>query len=229
MCGRFVASTPVSALAEFFDAEVPSFDTTPNFNVAPTMPIVALLQDSSGRHLDRFAWGLSMPSKAPSENRPPVINARAESVAEKPTFRGLLAAHRCVVPVTGYYEWRTTKASKKKIPFYIHDPDGLPLALAGLWRPRPGNPLVEGEVCIITVEANAALSAIHNRMPAVLEAEEIDIWLNAQTPEALGVLDSADDDRLAAEQVFVRVNSVRNNDPSNIEPVEEQLEPSLFD
>ena len=84
-------------------------------------------------------------------------------------------------------------------------------------------------MCIITVEANATLSAIHNRMPAVLEAEEIDIWLNAQTQEALGVLDSADDDRLAAEQVSVRVNSVRNNDPSNIEPVEEQLEPSLFD
>ncbi len=229
MCGRFVASTPVSALAEFFDAEVPSFETSANFNVAPTMPIVALRQNATGRHLDRFAWGLSMPGKVPGENRSPVINARAESITEKPTVRGLLAAHRCVVPVTGYFEWRTTKASKKKIPFYIHDPGGLPLALAGLWRPRTGSPLVEGEVCIVTVQANATLSAIHHRMPAVLEREEIDIWLYAQTPEALVVLDSAENNRLVAEQVSIRVNSVRNNDASNIEPVEEQLEPSLFD
>lgn len=229
MCGRFVASTPVSALAQFFDSDIPSFETAANFNVAPTMPIVALRQDAAGRHLDRFIWGLSMPGKTAGENRPPVINARAESVAEKPTFRGLIASHRCVVPVTGYYEWRTTKASKKKIPFYIHDPNGLPLALAGLWRPRAVSPLVEGEVCIVTVEANAALAEIHNRMPAVLELEEVDTWLNSGPTEALGLLDPADDDRLVAEQVSVRVNSVRNNDPTNIEPVEEQLEPSLFD
>lgn len=227
MCGRFVASTPVSTLASVFDAEVGEVDLRPNWNVAPTTRIAGIRDVDGHRRIDTFVWGL-MPAWRRSSPTP-LINARAESVTEKPSFRHLVPAHRCVVPMTGYYEWLTTKEVKRKIPYFISRRDGGPLAVAGLWDAGDETSGGYPRACVITVAANARLAEIHDRMPAVLTGETLEAWLEGDMAEAVSVLESLGDGVLHAVEVSTKVNSVRNNDPSNIEPVAGQLPDSLFD
>lgn len=227
MCGRFVASTPASTLATVFDAEPGDVQLRPSWNVAPTTRIAGIRDVEGRRRIDTFVWGL-MPAwrrTAPT----PLINARAESVTEKPSFRHLVPGHRCVVPMTGYYEWLTTKEAKRKIPYFISRRDGNPLAVAGLWA--AGDETSDGfpRACVITVAANSELSEIHDRMPAVLTAETLEAWLEGDEPEAVSVLASLGEGVLHAVEVSTKVNSVRNNDPSNVDAVSGQLPDSLFD
>lgn len=227
MCGRFVASTPVSTLASVFDAEVGEVELRPSWNVAPTTRIAGIREVDGRRRIDTFVWGL-MPAWRRSSPTP-LINARAESVTDKPSFRHLVPAHRCVVPMTGYYEWLTTREAKRKIPYFISRRDGAPLAVAGLWDAGDETSGGYPRACVITVAANAHLADIHDRMPAVLTGETLEAWLEGDTSEAVSVLESLGDGVLHAVEVSTKVNSVRNNDPSNIEPVAGQLPDSLFD
>lgn len=228
MCGRFVATTPVSTLASVFDAEIGGVDLRPSWNVAPTTRIAGIRDIEGRRRLDTFVWGLMPAWRRTPGSASPLINARAESVTEKPSFRGLVPAHRCVVPMTGYYEWLTTKEAKRKIPYFISRRDDQPLAVAGLWDSGDGDSGGYPRACIITVAANPHLSEIHDRMPAVLEGESLEAWLEGDALEAVSVLASLRDGVLDAVEVSTKVNSVRNNDPSNVEPVAGQLPDSLF-
>ena len=227
MCGRFVASTPVSTLASVFDAEPNGVELRPSWNVAPTNRIAGIRDIDGRRLIDTYVWGL-MPTWRKSSSTP-LINARAESVTEKPSFRHLVPAHRCVVPMTGYYEWLTTKEAKRKIPYFISRRDGDPVAVAALWS--SGDEASGGypRACIITVAANAQLAEIHDRMPAVLTGDSLEAWLEGDTDEAVSVLEPLGEGVLEAVEVSTRVNSVRNNDPENIERVVGQLPDSLFD
>ena len=227
MCGRFVASTPVATLATVFDAEVGEADLRPSWNVAPTTRVTGIRDVEGHRRIDTFVWGLKPAWRRSSPT--PLINARAESVTEKPSFRNLVPAHRCVVPMTGYYEWLTTKEAKRKIPYFISRRDGLPLAVAALWDSADADSGGYPRACIITVAANPRLAEIHDRMPAVLEGDTMAAWLEGDTAEAVSVLVSLGDGILDPVEVSTRVNSVRNNDPTNIEPVSGQLPDSLFD
>jgi putative SOS response-associated peptidase YedK len=234
MCGRFVASTPVSALAQIFDVEASEVDLgqvdlRPSWNVAPTSRIVGIRDVEGSRRIDRFVWGLMPAWRRSAGASSPLINARAESVTEKPSFRNLVPGHRCVVPMTGYYEWLTTKEAKRKIPYFISRRDGVPLAVAGLWDQGDADSGGYPRVCVITVAANAGLAEIHDRMPAVLEGETLAAWLEGDTVEAVSVLAPLRDGVLEAVEVSTKVNTVRNNDPSNIEAVSGQLPDSLFD
>ncbi|MFM8388267.1 MAG: SOS response-associated peptidase [Actinomycetota bacterium] len=229
MCGRFVASTPVSTLASVFDADVGEVDLRPSWNVAPTSRIAGIRDVGGSRRFDTFVWGLMPAWRRSAGSSSPLINARAESVTEKPSFRNLVPGHRCVVPMTGYYEWLTTKEAKRKIPYFISRRDGLPLAVAALWDSADADSGGYPRACIITVAANPRLAEIHDRMPAVLEGDTLAAWLEGDTAVAVSVLASLGDEILEPVEVSTKVNTVRNNDPTNIEPVSGQLPDSLFD
>jgi putative SOS response-associated peptidase YedK len=203
-----------------------------NYNVAPTTQILTLVQtDDSTNHrvLRRAHWGL-LPSWSKDRKRAAsMINARSETLTEKPSFRNLVARHRCVIPVDGYYEWRTvdvaTGPKTPKRPYFISSPDGVALALAGLWTtwkdPERNGELVRS-CAIITTTPNERLAAIHDRMPCVLDGDDIGEWLSGE-PAPLHLLRAAAPERLRHYSVSTAVNTVRNNGPELIEPAETTL------
>ncbi|KKB08853.1 SOS response-associated peptidase [Devosia chinhatensis] len=225
MCGRYASTLPPEMMVALFKL-LKSIDMVPRFNIAPTQPIVAIWE-GEGRREPHFArWGL-VPSwvKDPREF-PLLVNARAETMADKPAFRDPLKHGRCIVPASGYYEWHTGP-DKQKRPYYITRADGQPLALAGLYATWSGP---EGEevdsVATITVPANAQLSVVHDRMPAILlDAESQDAWLNVREVRAREAAQLAlplADGVLKFHPVSTRVNSARDDDPGLIEPVSDE-------
>ncbi|MDQ3758022.1 MAG: SOS response-associated peptidase [Actinomycetota bacterium] len=232
MCGRFASSTPVSKLVEQFLVDEVTVDAhEPNWNVAPTNDILAVAASKEGvRRLGTFKWGL-VPSwaKDPSiGNR--MINLRAETVSEKPSFKRTLAKHRCIIPIDGFYEWKAMGAGRKKQPFYIRSRDGTALALAGLWeawkdKDKAGEADDEWlRTCtIITTTPNKLLAPIHDRMPVVLPLEAWDTWLDRDNDDVdalAALLRPAPDDLLELYPVSPEVNSVRNNGEQLIAPLE---------
>lgn len=231
MCGRFVLATPVEALAEIFEAriaaELRDAPLAPSWNVPPTRRVYVVRPADAGapapareiaagagepaREIAAVSWGL-VPSWAADTSRAAnAINARLETLDQKPTFRHLLARHRCIVPMTGYYEWSTTGPSKQ--PWYVHREDGLPIAAAGLWsRWRDGL-----ETCaVITREADPRLATIHHRMPVPLDLGDVEEWLSAPAlPRHL--CEAADSGGLVLTRVSTRVNSVRHDDAGLVE------------
>ena len=229
MCGRFVATAPLSKVAETFATESPEFTLRASWNVAPTTVVAAVVQDGAHRRIDRFVWGLMPAWRTKQGAGSPLINARAETIDEKPSFRNLVPRQRCIVPMDGYYEWLTTKEAHRKIPYYITRSDTSLLAVAGLWDSADERSGGLRRVCIATVAANPELAAIHDRMPAVLEGDAIAEWLDGDAESAVELLVPAEPGMLHAVEVSTKVNSVKNNDVSNVEPVESQTPPSLFD
>ncbi len=177
MCGRYTLTVDIKAVAETFGVE-PNIEITPRYNVAPTQDIVAIMQNGA-KHLARLRWGL-IPAWAKDEAiGSKMINARAETLAEKPSFKGLLRAKRCLIVADGFYEWKAE--GKSKVPMYITLQDERPFAFAGLWdqwKSPDGQPI---QSCtIITTAPNELMAPIHNRMPAILKAEAYEDWLNPQ-------------------------------------------------
>lgn len=182
MCGRFTLRTPqTQLLVEFGVDALPLL--APRFNIAPTQPILAIRWDPGGgqRTAALLRWGL-VPSWADDPkigNR--MINARGETVAEKPAFRTAFKRRRCLIPADGYYEWKAD--GKRKQPYLIHLRDNGPFGMAGLWEswsPGDGSTL---ETCtIITTEGNELTRPIHDRMPVVIEPADYGLWLNPDTP-----------------------------------------------
>jgi len=175
MCGRFTLTVDIDTVARAFGV-APSVQSTPRYNVAPTQNVVAILRDET-KHLDFLRWGL-IPSWAKEESiGAKMINARAETLAEKPSFKRLLQGKRCLIVADGFYEWRQEAGGKT--PMYFTLPDHEPFAFAGLWdmwRQPDGQPL---RTCtIITTEPNAVVAPVHNRMPVILTADAQEEWLD---------------------------------------------------
>lgn len=221
MCGRFTLRTNPSLYAEFL-AVVRGFneDWKPSYNVAPTQAVLCV-RDSDQREFFRPSWGL-IPSWAKDQKiASHCINARVETVAEKPSFRAAFKRRRCLVIADGLFEWR----QPDKQPFYYTLQSGQPMLLAGLWESwqSPAGPLETCTICVTA--ANDFLGVLHDRMPIILPRHAIDHWLDPQVvdPEEVQPLlqpyPSAD---MQAWAVSKKVNSVRNNDPSLIEPSNEQ-------
>lgn len=229
MCGRFVATSPLSKVAETFATEKPDFALRPSWNVAPTTVVAGIVHDGERRIIDRFVWGLMPAWRTRQGAVAPLINARAETIDEKPSFRNLVPGQRCIVPMDGYYEWLTTKEAHRKIPYYITRADSSLLAVAGLWDVADERSGGLRRLCIATVAANPELAEIHDRMPAVLEGDAIEEWLDGDPKAAVDLLAPALSGALRAVEVSTRVNSVKSNDASNVDPVESQTPPSLFD
>lgn len=226
MCGRYALTTPPQVLAALFELHGKRQKATSRYNVAPTQTVPVVVQRDDGeREMVQMRWGL-VPSWAKDEkigNR--LINARSETAAEKPSFRAAMKQRRCLVPVTGFYEWQKRRGGSKQ-PFYIHRADGEPIALAGLWESWTNRD--NGEVLetftILTTTANDAIAALHDRMPVIVEPEDFQRWLDPSTKDAAALIDllqPAADGVLTMHPVSSRVNTPKNDDASLIEPVPE--------
>jgi putative SOS response-associated peptidase YedK len=215
MCGRFVRHTKPSVYATLF--EVDSVPGGPSYNIAPTQPVAAVRIQDDHRECALLRWGL-VPSW--SKDGKPFINARGETVATKPTFRGPFKRRRCLILADGYYEWKAT-GGKVKQPYYYHLRGDQPFAFAGLWDQwnGPDGPV---ETCaIITTEANELAKAVHDRMPVILNAEPGAAWLDprADAADLQNLLRPYAGGDLDAYPVTTRVNSPRNHGPELIQPL----------
>ena len=227
MCGRFTLRTPASAIAEQFSLlEVP--DLQPRFNIAPTQPVPAVRVDphlaAPRRQFVFLHWGL-VPSWADDPkigNR--MINARAETAADKPSFRAAMRRRRCLIVADGFYEWQTV--GKRRQPMYIHLRDGRPFAFAGLWESWEGADHSALESCtILTTAANELVRPIHDRMPVIVAPENYSLWLDPAVQQAepiLPLLRPYPPEEMDAYAVSMRVNSPARDDAACVEKVEDE-------
>ncbi len=224
MCGRFVQKAKKDEIEEEFDVKLPEeTGLRPRYNLAPGQAALVIVNDSNRPRVESCMWGL-IPSwvKDPmSGNRP--INARVETLSEKPSFRDALRYRRCLIPANGFYEWIKDPASKQKIPLYFTWPQHPLFAFAGLWESwndRDGGALYT--FTIITRPANESCRSYHHRMPLILRHAEYADWLDKSryTVDALEPVLSAGDVALNAHPVTNRVNQVENDDASCLEPVD---------
>jgi putative SOS response-associated peptidase YedK len=237
MCGRFTLRTPLTVLIERFQLDVVAARQLalfePRYNIAPTQEILVVRADAASgrREAAMLRWGL-IPSwsKEPASG-PPMINARGESIAEKPSFRTATRRRRCLIPADGFYEWQKAGGgSAKKQPYYIHFDDNRPFAFAGLWESwRPKEQEGDGiESCtIVTTSASPALAEIHDRMPVILAPNDYARWLDPKVQEPAAIQDLIepnDDPSIIAEPISTHVNKVANDDPRCI-----QVQRALFD
>ena len=232
MCGRFTQAMTWRELVELYRIhEQPAPVLTPRFNVAPTQSVLAIRQEEEGRAAFLPRWGL-IPAWAKDVaigNR--MINARAESLADKPAFRTAFRQRRCLIPASGFYEWSGPRSARQ--PHYIQSPAGSPLTFGGLWE-RWRDPAVPDapplESCtIITTAASADMAALHDRMPLLLAPEDWNAWLDPEAP--LGLLETllrpAPAGSLSYHPVDRKVGSPRVEGPELIRPLAappEQLE-----
>ena len=234
MCGRFVSASPPDQIAAFFGAELVSENLAPNWNVAPTNEIYAVVHAPDGLQVQAFTWGL-VPSWAKDiKIGSKMINARAETLADKPAFKTMFRKYRVIVPADGFFEWQAlpgvlNRAGKPaKQPMYIHRLDGEPLAFAGLWsvwrdRSLPQDAPRMHSATIITTSANATMAPVHDRMPVILPASRWAQWLDPADDDLVslgGLLVPAANDVLTMHPVSTDVNNVRNRGPQLIEPVD---------
>ncbi len=220
MCGRFALFLEPQQLAEQFDVAVPA-QMASRYNIAPTQPVAAVRLGHNGRReLAFFHWGL-IPSWAKDMKMASrMINARSETLADKPAFRAAFKRRRCLIPATGFYEWQ--KRPDGKQPMFIHARDGSLLGLAGLWETWYAPDGGELDSCtIITTEPNALMEPIHNRMPAIIDPADYSSWLAPEERPDLGLhlLRPYPADKMAAYPVSTLVNSPANDLPACVEPL----------
>ncbi len=221
MCGRYTLRTRLNQLLQIYGAQS-DVDLEPRYNIAPTQDVAAVRanSDANARELVRLHWGL-IPSWADDPkigNR--MINARGETVAEKPSFRTAFKRRRCLVLADGFYEWR--KEGKAKQPYYIRMKDQAPIAFAGLWEHWKKNGLDIESCTIITTSANQLMSQLHDRMPVILSGKDIDTWLDPTINDAetlQPMLDPYPSEEMEAYPVSTLVNSPKNESSECVEPI----------
>jgi putative SOS response-associated peptidase YedK len=225
MCGRFFLQTPPETLKRHFGfVELPNL--RPRYNIAPTneVPVVRQRRRPEGeRTLQMLRWGLVAPWEKDLSSGARCINARSETLLDKPTFRKPFERRRCIVPADGFYEW--PKDGKERVPHLVRRADGEILAFAGLWErwwpDQADRDRYVDTFAIVTTEAVGRLRAVHDRKPVILDPADYAAWLDPDAdPAALRRLFlPAPDDRLVVEEADPRVNSVRNDDESLIRAV----------
>lgn len=236
MCGRYVSATPPDQLAQYFGAESlvespEDLDTSGNYNVAPTTGVFTVYESGGARLLDRFHWGLVPFWAKDPKIGSKMINARAETLAEKNSFKRPFAKKRCIIPADGFYEWKKIEGQKRKQPMYMTTIDDSPFAFAGLWEvwkdknnlDADGEPLELYSCTIITGSPNEKVADVHDRMPVMLPPDAWDTWLDRDNHdiEALQELFvPAPSALIQLRPVSTDVNSVRNNGPHLIDEAE---------
>jgi putative SOS response-associated peptidase YedK len=220
MCGRFVITSSPAVLRQIFGyPEQPNFP--PRHNVAPTQPVPVIMLGHGGRHFRLMRWGL-MPAwvKDPRQFTL-LINARSETVLEKPAFRNAMKYRRCLIPADGYYEWQSSATRKR--PYFIHRRDGRPVGFAGLaetWTGPNGEEL--DTVAIVTAAASADLASLHHRVPVTIAPDDFDRWLDCRmhgTAEVMPLLTAPDEGEFVWHEVSTRVNTVANDDAQLLLPI----------
>ncbi|MXU65399.1 SOS response-associated peptidase [Oceanomicrobium pacificus] len=217
MCGRFAMTLPVDAMAGLFDAvpdpvaaEIP----VPRYNVSPTQTIPVVTGDAdAGRRIEPLRWGFIPHWYKTKSDGPLLINARAETLAEKPAFRKSARSRRCIIPASGFYEWKRAGDGGKQ-PFYMRDAQAPLLAMAGIWRDWTD---AEGQVtrscAIVTCAANKAMADLHHRMPVLLAASDYGLWLGEEGHGAARLMVPAPEDQLLFEEADRALNGARVDRP----------------
>lgn len=224
MCGRLAVTLPNDAMAQLFDAAPANvLPDVPNYNVCPTVQISVVMSGEARRQMSPMRWGFIPRWYQKPNGGPLLINARAETLAEKPAFREACRARRCIIPSNGFYEWTKT-AEDKRLPWYIYRSDGAPLAFAAVWQDwRQGDTQLR-TCAIVTTKANDPMAQIHHRMPVVLEPKDWAKWLGEEGHGAAPLMRPARDEVLSFHRVDPKVNSNRAEGPELIDEVIEEFE-----
>ena len=227
MCGRYtITSAPEAIRALFRYPEQPNFP--PRYNIAPTQPIPIVRLQEGERHFALVRWGLLPSWVKDPKNFALLLNARGESVTEKPAFRNAMKRRRCLVPADGFFEWMPVGGRKQ--PYYIRAKSGAPLAFAGLWETWEGPNGEEVDTAtIVTTRANRLLGTIHDRMPVIVPPEAFDLWLDGANVDAVtasALIAPAPEDLLEAYPVSTAVNRTANDNAKLLEPVDPDAEPA---
>jgi putative SOS response-associated peptidase YedK len=233
MCGRFLSLSSTEQLAERFEVdEVRTDPLEPRYNVAPSTPVYAIIDDGTSRRLGTLRWGL-VPHWATGRKGRQPINARLETVATSRMFAPSFERRRCLLPADGFYEWQPRGEGARKQPFHLADPTGAPLAFAGIWSvwrdPEVEDPDPLFSTAIVTTAADGEMADIHHRMPLMLPPSLWRDWLTASPDEAPHLLETVGAlraPRLTATSITDRVNDVRNEGPELLEPGTVPLEAS---
>lgn len=220
MCGRFTLTHPNDALARLFRA-APANDlpATPRFNICPTQPVPVVISTQGQRRIGPMRWGfLPRWYKTPVDG-PLLINARADTLAEKPAFREAARARRCLIPASGFYEW-TQDGAGNRLPWHIWPQDAGPMAFGGVWQMWDGPEGARLATCaIVTCDANPDIAHIHHRMPLILAPQDWPLWLGEEGHGAARLMRPAPQGALAAHRVDPRVNSNRAEGAELIAPL----------
>lgn len=213
MCGRFTITHPNEALAALF-AATPGNDLpeSPRFNICPTNPVAVVTSDGT-RRLRAMRWGFVPSWYKTLSDGPLIINARSDTVAQKPAFRDAIRHRRCILPASGFYEW-SPGPNATRLPWYITRRDGAPMAFAALWQ-RWGE---VDTVAMVTTEGGHGMAGIHNREPVILEPADWPLWLG-EAGHGAAVLMKPSTDVLQAWRVDPAVNSNRAAGPQLIDPI----------
>lgn len=226
MCGRYaVTSAPETIRALFGYPEQPNFP--PRYNIAPTQPIAIVRLIEGRRQFALVRWGLLPSWVKDPKNFSLLINARAESLTDKPAFRAAMRYRRCLIPADGFYEWKAS--GPRKQPYFVRAKSGGLLAFAGLWETWTGPNGEELETAtIVTTRANSALAGIHDRMPAIVPPDAFNLWLDCagvDAETALALVAPAPEGLLDAYEVSIDVNRTANDNPKLVEPQSPTTEP----
>ncbi|MBV1900851.1 MAG: SOS response-associated peptidase [Kordiimonadaceae bacterium] len=230
MCGRFSLLAPKETIGKIFDVWAES-DIPPRYNIAPRQPVLVVRNSEEGkRHLAAVEWGL-VPEWRKERSEKPLINARIETILEKPSFKSSIRRKRCLVPFTDWYEWRSEHG--QKIPYRVrHHADAMG-AFAGVWSTwhGPGGDFWLETMAIVTGPAEATLKPLHSRKPLVVRPEQYGEWLQAHDPLPRGFLESfqgVEEQQFEWTPVSRKVSSVRFEGPECHEPPEAERQASLF-
>ena len=213
MCGRMAITVPLEAMAQLFNA-TPANDLprVPNYNVCPTVNIHTVTSDGGTRHLKAMRWGFLPRWYKKLAGGPLLINARSETIAQKPAFREACRHRRCLIPADGFYEWER-KEGEKPIPYRVVRADGQPMAMAGVWQEweKDGNRITS--CAIVTTNANVKMTEIHHRLPVILGPNEWPLWLGEAGKGAATLMQPVADDVLNLQRVDSAINSNRATGP----------------
>lgn len=219
MCGRMTMTHPTDAMARLFEA-VPSNDlpAVPRYNICPTQDVGVVTSEGGQRRYRPMRWGF-LPHwyKTPTDG-PLLINARSETISEKPAFRAACRERRCLVPASGFYEWTKDEAGNR-LPWYIHPSDDGPVVLAGVWQDWARGDAAFTTLAIVTCAAGREMSKVHHREPVSLAPEDWALWLGEDGKGAARLMQAAPDDRFEIYRVDPKVNSNRAEGADLISPI----------
>jgi putative SOS response-associated peptidase YedK len=223
MCGRFVITSPPEALRQVFGYfEQPNFP--PRYNIAPTQPVPVVIIENGNRHFRLMRWGFLPAWVKDPRQFSLVINARSETLLEKPAFKNAIKRRRCLIPADGYYEWHTSEQGKR--PYFIHRRDNHPIgfaALAETWIGPNGEEL--DTVAIVTAAASADLAVLHHRVPVTIAPADFERWLDGHPDDveiAMALLTAPREGEFAWHEISTRVNRVANDDAQLLLPITEE-------
>ncbi len=219
MCGRMAITLPHEAMAQMFEA-APANDLpeVPNYNVCPTVQVHTVTSDAGQRLLRPMRWGFIPHWYKKPNGGPLLINARAETIAEKPAFRAACRERRCLIPASGFFEWKREEG-ETPLPWWVTRSDGAAMVFAGIWQTWEHDGQAITACAIVTTDANAAMAPIHHRLPVILTPDQWSLWLGETGKGAATLMKSAPDDALSIQRVDTAVNSNRSKGPELIEPI----------